>query len=256
MVSRDLSGRVAIVTGGGSGMGDATARLFAEQGAAVVVADINCKNGEETAEAIRATGGRARFVQADVSNEAAVEAMIAFAVEEFGRLDCAVNNAARHPDCDPIELIDMEVFDEVIAVNLRSVVLCLKYELQQMLKQGSPGSIVNIASISGLRPQPGNPAYIAAKSGVIGLTKSASLDYAPKGIRVNCVAPGLVETPMIAAALEGTELARNSLASSISLFGRFGQPHEVAEANLWLCSDKSSLVTGATLAVDAGYTSM
>ncbi len=249
-----LKGRVAIVTGGGMGMGEATAILFAEQGAAVVVADINEAAGQDTAEHIRKAGGAADFIRTDVSDEAAVEAMVAFAVERFGRLDCAVNNAATMPDMAPIAEADLAAFDRVIAINLRSVMACMKYQLRQMLAQGAAGAIVNIASISGIRPQPGNPAYIASKAGVIGLTRSASLDYAPKGIRVNAVAPGAILTPMVDDSFKALGVSPDDYAPMISLFNRLGTPREVAEASLWLCSDASSFVTGQTLAVDAGYT--
>ena len=249
-----LKGRVAIVTGGGMGMGEATAILFAEQGASVVVADINEAAGQDTAEQIRKAGGAADFIRTDVSDEAAVEAMVAFAVERFGRLDCAVNNAATMPDMAPIAEADLAAFDRVIAINLRSVMACMKYQLRQMLAQGAAGAIVNIASISGIRPQPGNPAYIASKAGVIGLTRSASLDYAPKGIRVNAVAPGAILTPMVDDSFKALGVSPDDYAPMISLFNRLGTPREVAEASLWLCSDASSFVTGQTLAVDAGYT--
>jgi len=249
-----LEGRVAIVTGGGKGMGEATCLLFAEQGAKVVVADIDRDAGENTAEQIFEAGGEAAFIHTDVAEEASVAAMVAFAVERFGRLDCAVNNAAVLPDMKPLAEVDLDQFDRQLRINLRSVAACLKYELRQMLTQETRGTIVNIASMSGIRPQPGNPAYIAAKAGVIGLTRSASLDYAPKGIRVNGVAPGAIMTPMVEAAFAAMNVEVADYAAMVSLFNRLGEPREVAQASLWLCSDASSFVTGQTLAVDAGYT--
>ncbi|MDE2561812.1 MAG: glucose 1-dehydrogenase [Sphingomonadales bacterium] len=251
--SVSLAGRVAIVTGAGMGMGEATARLFAARGAKVVLADINAAAGEAAAASIRDDGGEARFVACDVSDEASVAAMVAATVEAFGRLDCAVNNAAITPDLLPIAEADMAAWDRVIAVDLRGVMLCMKYEIRQMLAQGTGGAIVNISSVSGVRPQPGNPAYVAAKHGVIGLTKAGSMDYAPKGIRVNAVLPGAIDTPMLREALETNNFTEEQFAPVLSLLGRFGRPEEVAEASAWLCSDASSYVTGHSLAVEAGY---
>jgi glucose 1-dehydrogenase len=181
--------------------------------------------------------------------------MVRTAVERYGRLDCAVNNAAVTPDTHPIAELDEQEFDRILAVDLKGVALCLKYEVGQMLQQGDGGAIVNIGSVSSFRPQPNNAAYTAAKHGVIGLTKVASLENAPLGIRVNTVAPGAIDTPMIRGALETVGLTEAEFAPTISLLGRFGQPEEVAQASLWLCSDQSSYVTGAVLSVDAGYTS-
>jgi glucose 1-dehydrogenase len=181
--------------------------------------------------------------------------MVRAAVERFGRLDCAVNNAAVAPDTHPIAELDEAEWDRVLAVDLKGVALCLKYEISQMLSQGGGGAIVNVGSVSSFRPQPENAAYVAAKHGVIGLTKTASLENAPHGIRVNTVCPGAIDTPMIRGALETVGLTEADFAPVISLFGRFGKPEEVAQASLWLCSDAASYVTGAALAVDAGFTS-
>ncbi|PXY34122.1 glucose dehydrogenase [Prauserella flavalba] len=235
------------------GMGAATAELFAEQGASVVVADLDEKAGTGTVERITSEGGEATLVRTDVSSSADVRALVATAVERYGRLDCAVNNAAIAPDTTPIAELDEDEFDRIVAVNLRSVALCLKYEIAQFLKQDGTGSIVNIGSVNSFRPQPGAAAYTAAKHGVIGLTKTASLDYAPRGIRINAVCPGAIDTPMIRAALETIGQTEEEFAPVLSLFGRFGQPREVAQASLWLCSDLSSYVTGHALAADGGY---
>jgi glucose 1-dehydrogenase len=248
-----LEGKVAIVTGAGVGMGAATARLLAARGAKVIVSDINPATAAATVEAIRSAGGTAHAVTTDVADEAAVAALVAETVATFGRLDCAVNNAAITPDVLPIAEADMAVFDKVLAVDLRSVMLCMKYEIRQFLAQGSPGSIVNIGSVSSFRPQPNNAAYVAAKHGVIGLTKTGSLEYAGKGIRVNAVLPGAIDTPMLRGALEETGFTEADFAPALSLFGRFGKPEEVAEASAWLCSDASSYVTGHSLAVEGGY---
>lgn len=249
----NLAGKVAIVTGAGVGMGAATARLLAARGAKVIVSDINDETGAETVAAIRAEGGTAHFVMANVADEAQVEALVAQTVATYGRLDCAVNNAAITPDILPIHEADMAVFDRVLNVDLRSVMLCMKYEIRQLLAQGSAGSIVNIGSVSSFRPQPNNAAYVAAKHGVIGLTKTGSLEYAGRNIRVNAVLPGAIDTPMLRGALETTGFTEADFAPALSLFGRFGRPEEVAEASAWLCSDASSYVTGHSLAVEGGY---
>lgn len=249
----DLAGKIAIVTGAGMGMGAATARLLAARGASVVVSDFNEAAGRETVAAIREAGGTADFVLCDVTDEAQVAALVSQTVALFGRLDCAVNNAAITPDILPIAEADMAVFDKVLNVDLRSVMLCMKYEIRQFLAQESAGSIVNVGSVSSVRPQPNNAAYVAAKHGVIGLTKTGSIEYAPKGIRVNAVLPGAIDTPMLRGALETTGFTEADFAPALSLFGRFGKPEEVAEASAWLCSDASSYVTGHSLAVEGGY---
>jgi NAD(P)-dependent dehydrogenase (short-subunit alcohol dehydrogenase family) len=250
-----LDGKVAIVTGAAMGMGAATARAFGAAGAHVLVSDVNAEQGQATADAIERDGGSASFCRTDVSNGSDAEAMVAAAVERYGRLDCAVNNAAVTPDTHPIAELDEDEFDRVLAVDLKGVALCLKHEIAQMLAQGGGGSIVNIGSVSSYRPQPNNAAYVAAKHGVIGLSKVASLENAPLGIRVNTVCPGAIDTPMIRGALETAGLTEAQFAPVLSLFGRFGKPEEVAQASLWLCSDLSSYVTGAELSVDAGYVS-
>ena len=250
-----LVGKVAIVTGAGMGMGEATARLIAARGAKVAVVDINGDAAEQTSERIRSVGGEALTLQIDVSDEQAVEEMVARSVAEFGRLDCAVNNAAVAPDRQPIAEADMAAFDHIIRINLRSVMLCMKFQIAQLLRQGSPGSIVNIGSVNSVRPQLNTAAYTAAKHGVIGLTKSGSLEYAPRGIRVNAVLPGAIATPMIRETMHANKREESDVATVLSLFGRLGDPEEVAEASAWLCSDASSFVTGHALAVDAGYLS-
>nr|WP_211233159.1 SDR family NAD(P)-dependent oxidoreductase [Solirubrobacter soli] len=192
-----LDGKVAIVTGAAMGMGEATARVFAKAGARVLVSDINEELGEATAERIRADGGDASFFRTDVSSAADAEAMVRTAVERYGRLDCAVNNAAVTPDTHAIAELDEQEWDRVLGVDLKGVALCLKYEIRQLLAQGEGGSLVNIGSVSSHRPQPNNAAYVAAKHGVIGLSKVASLENAPLGIRVNTVCPGAIDTPMV-----------------------------------------------------------
>jgi glucose 1-dehydrogenase len=248
-----LDGKVAIVTGAGMGMGAATARVFAGYGAKVIVSDINEAAGQETLESIRALGGQAEFVHCDVAEEEQVKALIEQTVATFGRLDAAVNNAAITPDVLPIAEADMDVWDRVIRIDLRSVMLCMKYEIRQFLAQGSPGAIVNVGSVSSFRPQPANSAYVAAKHGVIGLTKTGSLEYAGQNIRVNAVLPGAIDTPMLRHALVQNNFTEEDFAPALSLFNRFGKPEEVAEASAWLCSDAASYVTGHSLGVEGGY---
>jgi glucose 1-dehydrogenase len=248
-----LDGKVAIVTGGGMGMGAATARVMAGYGAKVMVADRNIDAARETVAGILAAGGEAVANGCDVAEEDQVQAMVAACVAAFGRLDCAVNNAAIAPDLLPIAQADMAVWDRVISVDLRSVMLCMKYEIRQMLAQGQGGAIVNIGSVSSVRPQPGSSAYVAAKHGVIGLTKTGSVEVASQGIRVNAVMPGAIDTPMLRQALDDTGYTEADFAPALSLFGRFGRPEEVAEASAWLCSNAASYVTGHALGVEAGY---
>jgi NAD(P)-dependent dehydrogenase (short-subunit alcohol dehydrogenase family) len=248
-----LDGKIAIVTGAGMGMGAATAQVMAGYGASVIVSDINETAAAATTDSILRAGGKAHMVLCDVAEEDQVKALIEQTVAIFGKLDCAVNNAAITPDTLPIAEADMAVWDRVIRIDLRSVMLCMKYEIRQMLAQGQGGSIVNVSSISGVRPQPNNSAYVAAKHGVIGLTKAGSLEYAPMGIRVNAVLPGGIDTPMYRDALSANGYKSEDFAAALSLFGRVGRPEEVAEASAWLCSEASSYVTGHSLAVEAGY---
>lgn len=253
MIGPVLQDKTAIVTGAGQGMGAATAILFGEAGARVVVADMNEANGRAVVAQIEAAGGTAIFHQVDVSVNAQVEDMVRATVARFGGLDVAVNNAAVTPDTKPLAEMEESEFDRVIAVDLKGVALCLKHELAQMLRQGKGGSIINIGSTSSFRPQPTNGAYVAAKHGVIGLTRVAAQENGEYGIRVNTVAPGAIDTPMLRNALKGMGASEAEFAPMLSLLGRFGQPREVAQASLWLASDLSSYVTGSTINVDAGY---
>jgi NAD(P)-dependent dehydrogenase (short-subunit alcohol dehydrogenase family) len=247
-----LTGKVALITGAGRGMGEATAKLFARNGATVVVAELDADTGESVAAAIRADGGRAHFVRCDVGVEADLEAAVAYAVETFGSLDCAVNNAAIKPDHHPVVDVDADEFDRIISIDLRGVLLGMKYELRQMTKQGS-GAVVNVASMNAFRAQPRSSAYTAAKHGVIGLTKTAAMESAAAGIRVNAVCPGAIYTPMMEEAIARRGIDPAEHAAKLNLFGRFGRPEEVAEGSLWLCSDAASFVTGHALNIDGGY---
>jgi glucose 1-dehydrogenase len=237
-------------------MGATTAELFAKEGAKVIIADFNEEKGRAQTEKIRHAGGDATFCKVDVSQEEQVKNMVEFTVKTYGRLDVAINNAALTPDDKPIADFDLNYWNRLLSVDLTGVALCMKYEIRQMLAQGGSGSIVNVSSVSGVRPQPDNPAYIAAKHGVIGLSRSAAMDYSPRGIRINIVAPGAIDTPMLRGALEQFGFDPDDYAKKLSLLGRFAKAEEVANAHLWLASDQSSFVTGAIIAVDGGYTAM
>jgi NAD(P)-dependent dehydrogenase (short-subunit alcohol dehydrogenase family) len=247
----ELDGKVALVTGGTSGIGRETAVLFAKAGAKVVVAGRREQEGQETVELIRAAVGHSMFVRADVSKAADVEALVQKIVERFGRLDIAFNNAGIEGVYAPIVRQSEEDFDRTISINLKGVWLCLKYEVRQMLKQGTGGAIVNMASVLGLVGSAGTSAYSASKHGVIGLTKTAALENAKKGIRVNAVCPGFVETPMSDRTLHVP--AAHKFAVSCHPIGRLGKATEIAEAVLWMCSDRASFMTGQLLGLDGGF---
>ena len=246
-----LAGKVAVVTGGSSGIGRATAQIFAREGAKVVVADIGVEGGAETVRLIKGSGGEATFVQTDVAQPADAEAMVKKAVEIYGRLDCAFNNAGIEGVVQPTVDYDEADWDRVISINLTGVWLCMKYELQQMLTQGS-GAIVNTASIAGLVGLPGFSAYVAAKHGVNGLTKTAALEYAKSGIRVNAVCPGAIRTPMFERGARDNPGIEEQIVAAEPV-GRMAEPAEVGEAVVWLCSDAASFVTGLPMAVDGGW---
>lgn len=245
-----FDGKVAVVTGGSSGIGRATALRFARDGARVVIADVNEAESAETVRMIAERGGDARYVRTDVSRADEVAAMVAATVAAFGRLDYAVNNAAINVPPAPITQMPEEAWDRVMAVNLKGVWLCLKEEIAQMLQQGS-GAIVNMASVQAMGGGMHTSAYAASKHGVIGLTKSAALEVARQGIRVNAICPATIRTPMYERITGGgPEVeARQAAAHPI---GRIGEPEEVAEAVVWLCSDAASFTTGHALAVDGG----
>lgn len=249
------TGMVVVVTGAGSGLGAETAAVLADAGARVVLCDRDEVAGRRRLEAIERAGGEAAFVAADVSREDDVRGLVAETVRLFGRLDAAVNNAAISPDTRPLDELDLDEFDSILAVNLRGVALCLKYELAQLYRQGGPGSIVNLGSIRSFRPRLHNAAYVAAKHAVLGLTKVAALEAAAHGggIRINTVAPGAIETPMFLDFMASLGKTPEEVTSELSLLGRLGQPSDVARAVLWLCSDESSYVTGVVLPVDGGY---
>jgi NAD(P)-dependent dehydrogenase (short-subunit alcohol dehydrogenase family) len=246
----NFTNKVILVTGGSSGIGRATSLLFARHGAKVVIGDIN-PAGVETLEMIEAENGEAIFVQTDVREAQQVQNLVATAVRTFGGLHCAFNNAGVLPPMAPLADTEESTFDHTFAVDVKGVFLAMKHEIPQMLQTGG-GAIVNNASIAGLIAERGISAYVAAKHAVIGLSKAAAIEYAGQGIRINALAPGLVETPMTKHWFDDPEMRGFFLANSP--IGRFAQPEEVAAMVLFLCSDLASFAIGQTFAVDGGYT--
>lgn len=249
----NMEGKVAIVTGASSGIGLHTARLFAEKGASVVLADLDETAGKEAVQAIEGAGGSALFVKTNVSESAQVKELVDRTIECFGRLDYAVNNAGIGGESVPTAEITEEGWDRVIGVNLTGVWLCMKHEIEAML-DNEGGAIVNVASILGKVGFANAAAYVSAKHGVLGLTKSAAMEYATLGVRVNAVCPGFIYTPMLenAGMAEGSEM--HTYISSLHPMQRMGTSEEVATMIVWACSDEASFVTGASLLVDGGYT--
>lgn len=246
-----MKGKVALATGAKGGMGLATAQLFAKEGASVVLVDIN--EPKQEAQALVDAGYQAIAIQCDVSDEEAVKAMVEKTVDTFGRLDYAFNNAGiQNPVTDTVDL-EEDVFDDVMDVNAKGVWLCMKYELKQFEKQGSEGAIVNCSSMGGIVGVPGRSVYHASKHGVIGLTKSTALEVASKGIRVNAVLPGIIETPMVENMLINESDAMEELINQLPI-RRIGKAEEVASVVHWLCSPAATYVIGQSISVDGGYT--
>jgi NAD(P)-dependent dehydrogenase (short-subunit alcohol dehydrogenase family) len=249
-----LDGKTALVTGGASGIGRATALAMSREGARVAVADQTEESAAGTVALINKAGGQAIAIGGDVRRETEVQALIARTVAAFGRLDCAFNNAgisgrAVGPAGQKTHELSREAFDGMLAVNLTGVFMCMKHEIAQMLAQGTGGAIVNTSSIAGIIGLAGSSHYVAAKHGVVGLTKTAALEYAQDRIRVNCVNPGYIETPMT----EETMKTRYDAIMAKVPMNRLGVPDEIAEAVVWMCSDKASFMTGASQVVDGGY---
>ena len=249
-MTMELNGKVAIVTGAGSGIGRASARAFACAGAKVIVSDVVPRGGEETVRLIQADGGEARFVKADVSKSAEVEALVSETISTYGHVDYAHNNAGIEGSDESTTEITEDSWNRVIDINLKGIWLCMKYEIAEMLKNRG-GAIVNTASVEGLVGRPHLAAYTASKHGVVGLTKVAALEFGKDGVRVNAVCPGFVRTPMHERRAAG-DPEREAQVLAKEPIGRIGEPEEIANTVLWLCSDAASFVTGAAIPVDGG----
>ncbi|MBC5774641.1 SDR family oxidoreductase [Pontibacter sp. KCTC 32443] len=248
-MEKPFQDKVAIVTGGSFGIGRATSILFAQRGAKVAVVD--WVEDPETVNNIKVAGGEAIFIKCDVSKDSDVRNMVEQTVSTFGRLDYAFNNAGIEGASAPTHEATEENFEKVIGINVKGVWLCMKYEISHMLQQGK-GAIVNCSSIAGVIGFPGIPIYTASKHAVIGLTKTAALEYAQSGIRVNAVCPGAIQTAMIDRFMEKNKVSKESMVAGEPM-GRFGEPDEIAEAAIWLCSDASSFTTGHAMVVDGGW---
>ena len=248
-MEKQFKNKVALVTGGSFGIGRAVALAFAKRGASVVIADV--VENDETVEAVKREGTEVLYVNCDVSKAADVRALIDRAIETFGRLDYAFNNAGIEGKQGNTADCSEENWQKTLGINLTGIWLCMKYEIPHMLKQGK-GAIVNCASVAGLAGFPGLPAYVASKHGVIGLTKTAALEYAKENLRVNAVCPGVIRTPMIDR-MTGKDKVVEKQYEDMEPVGRMGEPEEVAEAVVWLCSDAASFVTGDAMAVDGGW---
>ena len=251
---KEFDGKVAMVTGGGSGIGRAIALAFAREGAKVVIADRNVQRGEETISMIRGVGGTASFRRTDVSVAADIEALVDYTMTTYGRLDLAFNNAGIEGDVKPLADQTESNFDAVMDINVKGVWLSMKYEIPRMLEQGG-GAIVNSSSVAGVVGFPGIGIYAASKHAVIGLTKTAALEYSAQGIRINAVNPAAIDTEMIDRLADGLNMKKDDL-TTFHPIGRLGRVEEVAEAVLWLCSDRASFVTGHTLMVEAKFTAL
>jgi NAD(P)-dependent dehydrogenase (short-subunit alcohol dehydrogenase family) len=249
-MSKELNNKVALITGGTTGIGRDAAVLFAKEGAKVVFSGRREVEGNETLKLVRAEGGDALFVKSDASKSADLESLVQKTVDTYGRLDVAFNNAGIEGRWAPLVEQTEEDWDQVQSINLKGVWLSMKYEIRQMLKQGGGGAIVNMSSVAGLLGYPGAGVYIASKHGVLGLTKTAAIEYAAQSIRVNAVCPAVIETAMAERAFSDPAVSKHMV--SLHPLGRFGKPMEVAQAVLWLCSDRSSFTTCQYVGIDGG----
>lgn len=248
-----MKDKVVLITGSAAGIGKSTAKLFAGQGSKVIVSDIQEEEGSKTVSEIEDLGGQAIFIKCDVADKQEVKELVEKSIEKYGRLDFGVNNAGIEGENEKTANCTEGNWDRIMDINLKGAWLCMKFEIEQMLKQGS-GAIVNVSSVAGLVGFAGTPAYTASKHGMLGLTKTAALDYATSGIRVNAVCPAVIRTPMIDRVTKEDNEALKSF-ESMHPVGRLGEPKEVAEAIYWLCSDKASFITGAAFPIDGGFTS-
>lgn len=253
-MSKLFQGKVVVITGGASGIGLGTARAFAEAGASVALVDVNAEAAEKAAAEL-GIGDRTIGIGCDVSQEAAVEAMVAQVADTFGRLDLAFNNAGIHVPVADTADASTDDFDRLMSVNLRGTWLCMKHELRQMRAQGGPAAIVNCSSQNGLTGNPGLGAYVASKHAVIGMTRAAALEYARKDIRINVICPGAIDTPMVAKAMAEHPKEMQGVIDSIPI-GRLGRVEEVASAVLWLCSPGAGMMVGQIVTPDGGYTAI
>jgi NAD(P)-dependent dehydrogenase (short-subunit alcohol dehydrogenase family) len=251
-MTKKLTGKIALVTGGGGGIGRAASLALAREGAKIAVVDINAAAASEVAKAVAADGGEATSIQVDVSKAEQVAAMVEQVVARFGRLDIAFNNAGIDLEHEPLAKASEDMFDQLMRVNVKGIWLCMKFEIEQMLKQGS-GAIVNTSSIAGLIGAPRQPVYCATKHAVLGLTKAAAVEYGRKGIRVNAVCPGVIRTEMTERAI-ARDPKRAARIDQVHPIGRLGEAEDIARSVVFLCSDDAAFVLGQALAVDGGFT--